>query len=215
MMVMKKMKEMKMSKKTSPLHLNYTIITQLIEEGSKVLDLGCGNGILLKKLVDEKHVIGKGLEINQEQVIKSIQKGLCTIQSDIDEGLEFQDKEWDYVVLNQTLQSVEKPEFVMDEMLRIGKKVIVSFPNFAYWRVRFDLLFNGKMPKTKNLPFEWHNTPNIHLLTLKDFYEFSEIKNIKILKSIYLTRGKVFKNPFKKLFTNFFAEELIFIVSRD
>lgn len=197
------------------LHLNYRLITEIIEENSSVLDLGCGDGILLRMLIDKKHVNGKGIEINQQNVIKSIQKGLSVIQGDIDEGLkDFSDKEWDYIILNQTLQSTEKPDYVIEEMLRAGQKVVVSFPNFAYWRVRFYLFFNGKMPKSKMLPFEWFDTPNIHLLTINDFYEFCRKRNIKIIKSIYMTRGEKHKSLIKKLFADFFAEEVIFVIHR-
>lgn len=196
------------------LHLNYSLITELIEEGSSVLDLGCGDGTLLRNLIDKKKVKGKGIEINQDNVIQSIQKGLSIIQGDIDEGLkDFSDKEWDYVVLNQTLQSTEKPDYVIDEMLRVGKKVVVSFPNFGYWRVRLYLLFNGKMPKSKMLPFEWFDTPNIHLLTINDFFEFCKKRNIKILQSIYTTRAKKLRCNVKKLFANIFAEEVIFVIN--
>ena len=169
------------------LHLNYSLITQIIEENSKVLDLGCGDGTLLKMLIDQKHVVGKGIEINQDSVINSIENGVCTIQGDIDEGLvQFSDKEYDYVVLNRTVQATEKPDFVIKEMLRVGKKVIVSFPNFGYWKVRLYLLLNGKMPVSKMLPFEWYNTPNIHLLTIRDFFEFTKKnKKKKLAKCAY------------------------------
>jgi len=196
------------------LHLNYSLITKIIEENSKVLDLGCGDGTLLKMLKDEKKVNGKGIEINQNSVISSIEKGVCTIQGDIDEGLlQFSDKEYDYVILNRTVQATEHPDFVIKEMLRVGKKVIVSFPNFAYWRVRLYLLFKGKMPMSKMLPYEWYNTPNIHLLTIKDFFEFTKNNNIKILKSIYLNHSKVRKNKLLRLMPNFFAEEAVFVLS--
>ena len=133
-----------MRKASDSLHLNYTVITNIIEQGSKVLDLGCGNGTLLKMLVEEKQCSGLGVDINQNNVIESIQKGLSIVQGDIDEGLkEFGDKEFDYVILNQTLQTTEKPDYVIDEMLRSGKKVVVSFPNFGYWRVRFYLFLRG------------------------------------------------------------------------
>lgn len=196
------------------MELNYKIITDLVEYGSKILDLGCGNGTLFKKLTEEKGARGVGIEINQNEVIKSLEKGLSVIQGDIDEGLkQFPNKSFDYAILNQTLQSTEKPDFVIDEMLRVAKKSIVSFPNFAYWKVRFYLFFKGKMPKSHALPYEWYNTPNIHLLTVNDFFEFCKKRNIKILKSIYLTRKKARSNFFIKTITNFFSEEVIFVIS--
>ena len=196
------------------LHLNYSLITQIIEENSKVLDLGCGDGTLLKMLINQKHVEGKGIEINQDSVINSIENGVCTIQGDIDEGLvQFSDKEYDYVVLNRTVQATEKPDFVIKEMLRVGKKVIVSFPNFGYWKVRLYLLLNGKMPVSKMLPFEWYNTPNIHLLTIRDFFEFAKKNNIKILKSIYLNHAQVRRDKLLRLMPNLLAEEAVFVLS--
>lgn len=197
------------------LRLGYSIITDMIENGAKVLDLGCGNGNLLVKLIEEKKVNGIGIEINQNAAINAMEKGLSVIQGDIDEGLKgFQDNDYDWVILNQTLQSTEKPDFVIDEMLRVGKKAVVSFPNFAYWKVRFYLFFTGHMPKSKLLPFEWYNTPNIHLLTVNDFYEFCKKRDIKILKYIFMTNANVKNNFITKLFSNFFAEEVIFVISK-
>ncbi|MBS4760054.1 MAG: methionine biosynthesis protein MetW [Clostridium sp.] len=197
------------------LHLNYSIITQNIESGAKILDLGCGEGDLLKMLIDEKNCTGSGIEINQQNVIKSIQKGLSIVQGDIDEGLkEFSENEYDYVILNQTLQSTEKPDYVIEEMLRVGKKVVVSFPNFGYWRVRFYLFFRGRMPKSKMLPFCWYDTPNIHLLTVNDFFDFCKDRKIDIQKSVYIKRGCISKNPLTKFLTNFLCEEAVFIIKR-
>ena len=199
----------------SSLHVNYSTIVELVEENSKVLDLGCGDGSLLKMLKDKKNVYGKGIEIDQNCVIESIQKGVSTIQGDIDEGLmQFSDNEYDYVILNSTLQSTEKPDFVIKEMLRVGKKVVVSFPNFAYWKIRFYLMFRGKMPMSKRLPFQWYDTPNIHLLTINDFYEFAKQNNIKILKSLYFTNEKRKKGFFTKKASAFFVEEAIFVLSK-
>ncbi len=197
------------------LHANYNHIVPLIENGAKVLDLGCGDGTLLKKLIDEKNVHGKGIEINQENVIEALHKGLSIIQGDIDEGLEdFADNEMDYVILNQTLQSTQNPDFVIKEMLRVGKHAVVSFPNFAYWRIRFYLLFKGKMPKSKMLPFEWYDTPNIHLLTVRDFFDYCEKRDIKISKSILTRRGKVVNSKLRRTFADIFAEEVIFVIHK-
>ena len=198
------------------LHLNYSIITNMIEENARVLDLGCGNGELLKLLKENKKVKGNGIEISQKEVIQCLEKGLSVIQGDIDEGLkQFPDKCYDYVILNQTLQSVLNPHYVMEEMLRVGKKCIVSFPNFAYWRVRCNFFFTGNMPKSKVLPFDWYDTPNIHLLTIKDFFEYAKKNNITILEGIYTTRATIRKGIQYSKFSNLFAEESIFVISRD
>lgn len=195
--------------------LNYKVIVQLIKEKSKVLDMGCGSGDLAKMLVDEKKAKVIGVEINEDCVIEALQKGLSVIQANLDEGLkQFPDKSFDYAVLNQTLQSTNNPEFVIDEMLRTSKCSIVSFPNFAYWKVRFYLFFKGKMPKSKHLPYEWYNTPNIHLLTVNDFFEFCKKRDIKINEAIYLTRNKVRRGFLMKTIKNFFSEEVIFVISK-
>ena len=196
------------------LHLNYSIIADMIESGSNVLDLGCGDGTLMKMLKD-KGVFVSGIDINEDNIVKCLEKGLSVIQGDIDKGLhEYPDKSYDYVILNQTLQSTEKPDYVIKEMLRVGKKIVVSFPNFAYWRVRFYLLFNGKMPKSNILPFEWFNTPNIHLLTIKDFYEFAIKNNFKIENKLSMTRANIRKSLFHKTFDNLLTEEVIFLCSQ-
>ena len=179
--------------------LNYSAIIQLVKEKSKILDLGCGSGALFKMLIDKKQVTGVGIEIDENCVIEALEKGLSIIQGDLDKGLkQFPDKCFDYAILNQTLQSTNNPEYVMEEMLRVAKRSIVSFPNFAYWKVRFYLFFKGKMPKSKVLPYEWYNTPNIHLLTVNDFFEFCKKRGIKIEESIYLTRKKSQKRNINK-----------------
>lgn len=197
------------------LHLNYSIISNMIEQGASVLDLGCGDGTLLKLLKD-KGINARGIDISQDNVVKCLEKGLSVFQGDIDEGLqEYPDKSYDYVILNQTLQSTEKPDYVMQEMLRVGKKIVVSFPNFAYWKVRFYLLFHGRMPKSNILPFEWYDTPNIHLLTIKDFYYFAKKHGLKIEQKLSMTRAKVRNSLFHKIFDNLFTEEVIFLCSKD
>ncbi len=194
--------------------LNYTQITKLIEKNSRVLDLGSGDGYLFKKLMTEKNITGVGIEIDEDMVIKSFEKGLPVIQGNIDKGLkQFKDKSFDYAILNQTLQSTDKPDYVLKEMLRVSKKAIVAFPNFAYWRVRFYLFFKGKMPKSKALPYEWYNTPNIHLNTIEDFFEFCKNNNIQIIESIYLAKNNARKGIFK-FFANLFSEEAIFVLSK-
>lgn len=196
--------------------LNYSVITQLVKEKSKILDLGCGTGALFKMLIEEKQVTGVGVEIDENCVIEALEKGLSVIQGDLDEGLkQFPDRSFDYAILNQTLQSTNNPELVIDEMLRVAKRSVVSFPNFAYWKVRFYLFFKGKMPKSKSLPWEWYNTPNIHLLTVNDFFEFCKKRNIEIEESIYLTRKKSRKGFLIRTITNFFSEEVVFVIKRD
>ena len=194
------------------LHVNYDIIMQMIEPEAKVLDLGCGDGELLKLLKDKKNVRGRGVEINEDNIIKCIEKGLSVFQGDIDEGLkDYQDKSFDYVVLNRTLQCTHRPDYVIQEMLRAGKKAVISFPNFAYWRVRFHLFMKGRMPKSSILPFEWFNTPNIHLLTINDFKEFCQERQTNILKEIYMNKARVKTDIFHNFLPNFYAEEAIFI----
>ena len=194
--------------------LNYRQITKLVKEGSKILDLGCGDGYLFKKLVDEKKVTGVGIEIDENAVIKTMERGLSVIQADLDKGLsQFGNKTFDYTILNRTLQSTDKPDYVLEEMLRVGKKAIVSFPNFGYWKVRFYLLFKGKMPKSRALPYEWYNTPNIHLNTVEDFFDYCKKNDINIIDCIYLAKKKARKKVIKP-FANFFSEEAIFVISK-
>lgn len=203
-----------MNKKT--LNLNYKIVCDLIEKNAKVLDLGCGSGELLKILKKEKDINSLGVEINEDCVVEALENGLSVIQGDLDKGLdEFQNDSYDWAILNQTLQSTKNPEFVIYEMLRVAKKCIISFPNFAYWRIRFYLFLKGKMPKSKVLPFEWYNTPNVHLLTIEDFFEFCKKRNIKILKSIYLTRNKARSGFLIRNIANFFCEQVIFVITKN
>ncbi len=201
---------------TKEFNLNYKTVCNLIPSNTRVLDLGCGDGKLLKILKNEKNIESLGIEINQDYVLEALQKGLNIVQGDLDKGLEeFQDKSFDYAILNQTLQSTKNPEFVLYEMLRVANKCIVSFPNFAYWKVRFYLFFKGKMPKSKALPYEWYDTPNVHLLTINDFFEFCKKRNINIEKSVYLTKRKSRSGFLIKNIANFFSEEAIFVISKN
>jgi len=165
----------------------FKVIADLIEKNKKVLDVGCADGILMKFLKDNKNINIRGLEISKEKVQECITKGLTVIEGNAEKDLkQFPDKSFDFVVLNQTLQAFLNPELVLNELLRVGKKVIITIPNFGYWKVRFHLLLKGTMPITKTLPDEWYNTPNLHMCTIKDFVHFVKSRDIKIFKSIAL-----------------------------
>ena len=169
----------------------YKIITDLIEENTRVLDVGCNDGTLMEFLKKNKDVDIRGIEISKEKVQTCISKGLTVIEGDAEFDLkQFPDKSFDYVVLGQTLQAFINPEIVIKELLRVGNKAIVTIPNFGHWKVRLNLLFQGTMPVTKTLPNEWYNTPNIHLCTIKDFVSFSKVKNFKLSKSIALKNNQ-------------------------
>ena len=170
----------------------FKIISDLIDENSHVLDVGCGDGILMEYLVKEKKVNIRGIEISKTKVQNCIAKGLTIIEGNAEEDLkQFPDKSFDYVVLSQTLQAFLNPEKVINELLRIGKQAIVTIPNFGYWKIRLHLLLKGTMPVTRTLPDEWYNTPNIHLCTIKDFVYFSKAKKFKLSKSIALRSNQL------------------------
>ena len=167
----------------------FKVIADLIEKDKKVLDVGCADGILMKFLKDNKNTNIRGLEISKEKVQECISKGLTVIEGNAEKDLkQFPDKSFDYVVLSQTLQAFLNPELVLNELLRVGKKAIITIPNFGYWKVRLHLLLKGTMPITKTLPDEWYNTPNLHMCTIKDFVHFVKSRNIKIFKSIALNK---------------------------
>ena len=193
--------------------IDHSVILDLIPAGTKVLDLGCGDGSLLVKLVRQKGVTGRGIEISEEGVRACIAKGLTVMQGDIDKGLrDYPDNSFDYVVLNQTLQAVKKPDVVLSEILRVGKKGIVGFPNFAYWKMRFYLFTYGRMPKTEFLPYEWYNTPNIHFCSIQDFREYCAKNGVRIERTVYLTAdrgGRILRG----IRPNMFAENAVYLLS--
>ena len=165
----------------------FKIISDLIDKNSHVLDVGCGDGILMEFLIKEKKVNIRGIEISKAKVQNCIAKGLTIIEGNAEDDLkQFPNKSFDFVILSQTLQAFLNPEKVIDELLRIGKQAIVTIPNFGYWKIGLHLLLKGTMPVTKTLPDEWYNTANIHLCTIKDFVNFSRSKNFKLSKSIAL-----------------------------
>ena len=169
----------------------FKIIADLIENNTRVLDVGCGDGTLMEFLKDNKKIDIRGIEILKKNVQQCIGKGLTVIEGDAEKDLsQFPDGSFDFVILSQTLQAFLNPEKVISELLRVGKKAIVTIPNFGYWKVRLHLLIKGTMPVTRTLPDEWYNTPNLHMCTIKDFFSFCENRKINLYKSIALQNLK-------------------------
>ena len=194
----------------------YKIITNIIEKNSRVLDVGCDDGTLMELLKIDKNVDIRGIEISKDKVQICISKGLTVIEGNAEVDLkQFPDKSFDYVVLGQTLQAFVNPEIVIKELLRVGKKAIVTIPNFGHWKVRLNLLIKGTMPITNSLPNNWYNTPNIHMCTIKDFVKFSKIIKFKIFKSLALINKNVSNiNNSNLFFKNLFAELGIFLIEK-
>ena len=168
------------------------VLAGLIDANSRVLDVGCGDGSLLLHLKKIKNVDGRGLEIDQKRVQESVAKGLAVIEGDAEKDLvDYPNASFDFAILNQSLQQFHDPRKVLDELLRVAKKAIITIPNFGYWKVRLNLLFKGTMPVTENLPHTWYNTPNLHMCTIKDFYNLCKLDNIEIVKSISVSSDKV------------------------
>ena len=194
----------------------FQIISDLIEKNKRVLDVGCGDGILMKHLSDIKNVDTRGLEISKNNVQICIGKGLSVIEGNAETDLkQFPDLSFDYVILSQTLQAFYNPEKVINNLLRVANKAIVTIPNFGYWKVRLHLFFKGTMPVTKHLPNEWYNTPNLHMCTIKDFVNFCSKKNINLFKSLALHENNVSKISNKNLnLKNLFSELGIFLIEK-
>ena len=194
----------------------FNIIANLIKKDSKVLDVGCGDGQLMKYIYENITKDIRGLEISKNNVQKCIEKGLTVIEGDAEKDLkQFPISSFDYVILSQTLQAFLDPENVINELLRIGKKAIVTIPNFGYWKVRMHLLLKGTMPVTKNLPYQWYNTPNLHMCTIQDFYNFCNNKGINIFKTISLNGKKTSKITSSNLkFKNLISELGIFLLEK-
>lgn len=192
---------------------DFNIIQGLIAAESKVLDLGCGDGSLLTFLIDNKAVTGMGVDIFPEGINQCLAKGLPALQLDLNKGLaSFKSNSFDYVVLNMTLQSIYEPLGLIKDMVRVGKKAIVGFPNFGHWRLLARLVVKERMPKTKTLPYEWYNTPNIRLVTIKDFRILCRENGIKIVKETYLNeKGQEISGPF----LNWRAVEGVFLLEKD
>ena len=194
----------------------FRIIADLIEKNSRVLDVGCGDGELMSFILNNISNDIRGIEISKSNVQKCISKGLTVIEGDAEKDLfQFPDSSYDFVVLSQTLQAFLNPEKVLDELLRVGRKAIVTIPNFGHWRVRLNLLFKGTMPITKTLPHKWHNTPNLHMCTIKDFSNFCEDKKINFIKSLALNKERVLNISKSNLeIRNFFSDLGIFLIQK-
>ena len=194
----------------------FKVISDLIEDNKKVLDVGCADGTLMQFLKENKNINVRGLEISKEKVQECIAKGLTVIEGNAEKDLkQFPDKSFDYVVLSQTLQAFLSPELVLDELLRVGKKAIVTIPNFGNWQVRLHLLFKGTMPITKTLPEQWHSTPNLHMCSIKDFVNFIKSKEIKMIKTLALNNNNVSNITNNNLGTkNLFADLGIFLIEK-
>ena len=176
-------------RKSSSLRVDLELISKMIEPGSRALDVGCGDGALLDYLIYEKNVDGRGIELSSEGVNACVSSGLSVIQGDADQDLDdYPDQAFDYVILGQTLQATREPHNVLKNLVRIGKRAIVSFPNFGYWRVRVSLMFLGKMPQTEILSYNWYDTPNIHFCTITDFMSLCSTLGIKVENGIALDR---------------------------
>ena len=193
----------------------FKIIANLLPVQSRVLDVGCGDGTLIEALIKQKGIDARGVELEENKVKQCIFKGLSVIQGNAETELsQFPDKAFDFVVLSQTLQAFRQPENVLNQLLRIGKKVIISIPNFGYWQVRTSLLFFGKMPITKSLPDSWYNTPNLHMCSIKDFFHFCIKKKIKMDKIIGINNQKISSiNRINLEMKNLLSEIGIFLIS--
>lgn len=199
------------------IRLDLQLVADMIEAKSRVLDIGCGDGTLLEYLVHFKQVDGRGMELSQEGVNAAVGNGLAVIQGDADTDLRaYPDNAFDYVILSQTLQATRDPRGVLRQMLRVGKRAVVSFPNFGYWRVRLALLLNGRMPTTQTLPYSWYDTPNIHLCTIRDFLDLCATLGVRIERMIALGPdgrrvGSAVDLP---ALINLRAEQAVFLLTR-
>ncbi|MBI4652061.1 methionine biosynthesis protein MetW [Candidatus Desantisbacteria bacterium] len=195
--------------KYEDIRLDHQIIIELAKPNSTVLDLGCGTGELLYVLIKEKNARCQGIEIDEQAIYKCVAKGLTVFHGDIDTGLaEYKDKSFDYVILNQSLQQVQHIDAVVKDALRVGKKVIVGFPNFAYYRARFQIFFKGKTPVTDSLPYEWYSSPNLHFLSIFDFITYCRVNKINIEESMFISEKKRVT-----LLPNLLAQVGIFVIS--
>jgi methionine biosynthesis protein MetW len=196
---------------------DHAVIASMVRQGSKVLDVGCGDGALLHVLARERGVKGRGMELSQAGVNACVTKGLAVVQGDADRDLkDYPDQAFDFIILSKTIQAVRHPRSVLKELVRIGERVIVSFPNFGHWRVRAELLATGKMPNTSSLPMRWCETENLHLCTVRDFADLARELGLRIERAVPISGGQAgapFANTLWR--ANWFAEEAVFLLARD
>jgi methionine biosynthesis protein MetW len=201
---------------TAVTRIDLLLVAGMVEAGSRVLDVGCGDGELLSLLTDAKGVDARGMEISQKGVNDCVARGLSVVQGDADVDLaDYPDDGFDYVILSQTLQATRNPRLVLEQMMRIGKRAIVSFPNFGHWRIRWQLALRGRMPITENLSYAWYETPNIHLCSIRDFVNLVELIDARIVKAVAMDRkGAQMRVNAPWWAWNLFGEQAVFLLER-